>query len=240
MELIPAIDLRWGRCVRLFQGDYTKETVFSEDPLSVAHHWQELGAPRLHVVDLDGAKEGEPVNLGVISGILALVDIPVQIGGGIRTEAVASKLLDMGADRVILGTAAVEEPAVVEALCRSAGGERVVVSVDARDGMVATRGWTEKGSVSAIDLVKRMMALGVARFVYTDISRDGTLTEPNFAAIGDVVEKTGARVIASGGVASVEHVRQLARTGAEAAIVGRALYTGALDLKAALAAAGGE
>ncbi|MDP3064002.1 MAG: 1-(5-phosphoribosyl)-5-[(5-phosphoribosylamino)methylideneamino]imidazole-4-carboxamide isomerase, partial [Chloroflexota bacterium] len=221
---------------RLYQGDYSKETVFSEDPLGVALHWQELGAPRLHVVDLDGAQQGEPVNLGVINGILALVDIPVQVGGGIRTLAVATKLLEMGASRVVLGTAAVEEPQVVEELCRQVGGDKVVVSVDARDGLVSTRGWTAKGTVHATALVKKMASLGVERFVYTDISRDGTLTEPNFAAIQELVLATRARIIASGGVASAEHVRRLAQTGVEAAIVGRALYTGALDLGAALAA----
>lgn len=236
MEVIPAIDLRWGRCVRLYQGDYSKETVFSEDPLGVALHWQELGAPRLHVVDLDGAQQGEPVNLGVINGILALVDIPVQVGGGIRTLAVATKLLGMGASRVVLGTAAVEEPQVVQELCQKVGGDRVVVSVDARDGLVSTRGWTAKGTVRATALVKKMASLGVERFVYTDISRDGTLTEPNFAAIQELVLATRARIIASGGVASAEHVRRLAQIGVEAAIVGRALYTGALDLRAALAA----
>mgnify|MGYP001569590935 CR=1 FL=1 len=236
MEVIPAIDLRRGRCVRLYQGDYSKETVFSEDPLGVALRWQELGAPRLHVVDLDGAQQGEPVNLGVINGILALVDIPVQVGGGIRTLAVATKLLEMGASRVVLGTAAVEEPQVVQELCQTVGGDKVVVSVDARDGLVSTRGWTEMGTVHATALVKKMASLGVERFVYTDISRDGTLTEPNFAAIQELVQATRARIIASGGVASAEHVRRLAQTGVEAAIVGRALYTGALDLRAALAA----
>lgn len=240
MEVIPAIDLRWGRCVRLYQGDYTKETVFSEDPLGVALHWQEMGAPRLHVVDLDGARQGEPVNLGVINGILALVDIPIQVGGGIRTLAVATKLLEMGISRVVLGTAAVEEPQMVRELCQKVGGDKVVVSVDARDGIVLTRGWTEKGTVRATDLVMGMTSLGVERFVYTDISRDGTLTEPNFAAIQELVNATRARIIASGGVSSAEHVRRLAETGVEAAIVGRALYSGALDLKAALAASVSE
>jgi len=237
VEVIPAIDLRGGRCVRLYQGDYARETVFSEDPAGVALHWQELGARRLHVVDLDGAKQGKPVNLGVINGILALVNVPVQVGGGIRTLAVAARLLEMGVSRVVLGTAAVEEPQVVEELCRKVGAGKVVVSVDARDALVSTRGWTSKGTVRATVLVKEMASLGVERFVYTDISRDGTLTEPNFAAIQEVVAATQARIIASGGVASVEHVRRLAGTGVEAVIVGRALYTGALDLRAALAVA---
>lgn len=238
MEVIPGIDLRWGRCVRLYQGDFKKETVFSDDPLGVAHQWQELGAPRLHIVDLDGAQKGEPVNLGVINGIVALVDIPVQVGGGIRSFDTAAKLLDMGVQRVVLGTAAIQNPKLVERLCKRFGSQAVVVSVDARDRQVAVRGWTEATTIRATELALRMAGLGVQRFLYTDITRDGTLTEPNFEAIHELVRETGSAILAGGGIASLEHLKRLAALGVEGAVVGRALYTGDIKLDEAIQAVG--
>ena len=239
MEVIPSIDLKSGRCVRLYQGDYQRETVYSDEPVSVALTWQEQGAPRLHLVDLDGAAQGKPANLEILTQIIRSLSIPVQVGGGIRNEQTAQTLLSTGADRVVIGTAAVEQPSLVEGLCRKFGGDRVVVAVDARDGQVAIKGWTERSSVGALELAQRMVLLGVARFLYTDISRDGTLTEPNFEANAVLVRDTGVAVLASGGITSLEHIRRLGGTGVEGVILGRALYDGVITLPEALAVAGG-
>ena len=236
MEVIPAIDLRGGRCVRLYQGDYLQETIYSEDPLAVAHQWQEQGASRLHLVDLDGAAQGYPANLDIIAAILAQSNIPVQVGGGIRSPSSAQQLLDLGVDRVVIGTAAVRNPDLVRQLCQDHGSPRVVVAVDARDGLVAVQGWQEKTSVTAVELGKQMAELGVERLLYTDISRDGTLSEPNFDANAQLVESTGLAVLASGGVASLDHITRLSGTGVEGVIVGRSLYTGDVELPAAIAA----
>jgi phosphoribosylformimino-5-aminoimidazole carboxamide ribotide isomerase len=237
MEVIPAIDLRAGRCVRLYQGDYRQETVYSNDPRSVALGWQEQGARRLHLVDLDGAAEGRPANLEVIKSIVGALSIPVQVGGGIREQESAEALLGAGAERVVIGTAAVRCPSLVVQLCQNYGGQRVVVAVDARDGRVAIEGWTEFASVDAETLGKRMAQLGVLRLLYTDIARDGTLTEPNFRANAQLVKSTGLAVLASGGISSLEHIRRLAATGVEGVIVGRALYTGDIKLAEAMATA---
>jgi phosphoribosylformimino-5-aminoimidazole carboxamide ribotide isomerase len=237
MEVIPAIDIRAGRCVRLYQGDYQRETVFAEDPVAVALDWQRQGAPRLHLVDLDGAAQGRPANLDTIQAILSQLTIPVQVGGGVRDAATADTLLAAGADRVVLGTVAVEDPSLVEQLCQRHGSQRVVVAIDAREGQVATRGWRETTSVGVLALAQEMAALGVRRLLYTDISRDGTLTGPNIAANAALVRQTGLAVLASGGVASLEHIRRLAEAGVEGVVLGQALYTGAIGLADALAVA---
>ena len=236
MEIIPAIDLRGGNCVRLYQGDYEQETIFSDDPLAVAERWQSEGGRRLHIVDLDGAHSGNPANLAAITAITRTLDIPVQVGGGIRSVDTAGNLFDAGAARVVVGTAAVSNPDLVEELCRRFGSERVVVALDARDGLVAIRGWTEMSEVSATDLALRMADLGVVRLLYTDISRDGTLEEPNYEATASLVRDSGLRVLSAGGVGAAGHVTRLLDTGAEAAIIGRALYTGDLTVAEALAA----
>ncbi|GBD11982.1 1-(5-phosphoribosyl)-5-[(5-phosphoribosylamino) methylideneamino] imidazole-4-carboxamide isomerase [bacterium HR23] len=234
MEVIPAIDLRWGRAVRLYQGVYEKEEVFSEDPPALALHWQEMGAPRLHIVDLDGAAQGRMVNLGVINGIVALVDIPVQVGGGIRSLHIAGELLAMGVQRVVLGTVAVENPRLVQRLVSRFGAEAVVVALDARGQRIAIRGWREEVPLSPWELLQRMADLGVRRFLYTDILRDGTLTQPNFEGIALMVERSPFPLLVSGGISTVEHLVRLARMGVEGAIVGRALYTGGIHLREAL------
>ena len=235
MEVIPSIDLRGGKCVRLYQGDYQRETVFSEDPLAVARSWREQGATRLHMVDLDGAASGEPANLPIIAAIAGMEGLRVQVGGGIRSMATAGRLLSAGVERVVLGTAAVRQPELVRDLCAAHGSPAVVVAVDARNGRVAIQGWTETSEVGAVELALRMAALGAQRLLYTDISRDGTLTGPNFAATEELVRATGLAVQASGGVASLEHLSQLRETGVEGVIIGRALYTGDIDLAEALA-----
>ena len=237
MDIIPSIDLKGGRCVRLYQGDFRQQTVFSDDPLAVALGWQEQGGTLLHLVDLDGAATGVPANLPVIGAIVRTLDIPVQVGGGIRKRANADSLLALGVNRVVIGTAAVENPALVDDLCREYGGERVVVAVDAREGMVTTRGWTAGGEVSAVDLARQMGELGVPRLLYTDVSRDGTMASPNFAANEELVSLSGMKVQASGGVSTLADIRQLAQTGVEAAIIGTALYRGNITLPEALQAA---
>ena len=233
MEIIPAIDLRGGKCVRLYQGDYSQETVFSEDPVDTARHWRSLGAERLHIVDLDGAAKGEIRHFDAISSIASAVSIPVEVGGGIRTIESIEKLLNAGVDRVILGTAAIENRNMVKTACKRFG-ERIIAGVDARDGFVATRGWIESSKVKAVELVKSMKSIGVERIIYTDISRDGTLTEPNFDAIEELLVNVDAKIIAAGGISSIGHLKKLAVLGVEGAIVGRAIYTGHIDLNKAL------
>jgi len=237
MDIIPAIDLRQGKCVRLYQGDYGQETVFSEDPLSVAWHWQSLGARRLHIVDLDGASKGELCHAPLVAEMARSVQIPLQLGGGLRRLEAVEQVLEFGVERAILGTAAIEDVALIREACHRFG-ERVIVSIDARDGFIATHGWRERTTITAIELVESMASLGVKRFIYTDIARDGTLTEPNFDAIADLLGKTSLPIIASGGISSLEHLKRLARLGVEGAIVGRALYTGDVDLGEALKALG--
>jgi phosphoribosylformimino-5-aminoimidazole carboxamide ribotide isomerase len=225
--------LRNGKCVRLYQGDYNRETVFFDDPLDVALKWQSMGAPRLHIVDLDGAASGEIRNLEVIRNIAKAMLIPVQIGGGIRDKETVQALLKAGIDRVILGTAAAEDPRLVIDVCRRFR-ESIIVSIDARDGFVATRGWVKETNLTAIGLARSMAQSGVIRFIYTDINRDGTLTEPNFTAIHEMIDTIRLPVIAAGGISSLQHLKMLQKLGAEGAIVGKALYTGDINLKQAL------
>jgi len=235
MDIIPAIDLKDGRCVRLYQGDFAQATVYGDDPVAMARRWADLGATRLHVVDLDGAKSGRPVNTDAVRGIVRALKIPVQLGGGLRREEDIVTALALGVERVILGTAAVEHAGLVAQMV-ARFGEQIIVGVDARNGMVATDGWTSTADVRATDLIERMAILGVLRIIYTDISRDGTLTEPNFTAMAELIRPDGPAIIASGGIAVSEHLLRLAHLGAEGAIVGKALYTGAIDLEQALAA----
>jgi len=235
MEVIPSIDLKGGRCVRLYQGDYSRETVYSEDPVGTARRWESQGATRLHLVDLDGAAAGEPRHLSIVASIAAVLRIPVQVGGGIRRVETIEEYLKAGIQRVVMGTAAVENPELVREACR-AFGDAVVVGVDARDGLVAVRGWKDSTAVPAADMIARMEVLGAGRFIYTDIARDGTLTSPNFQAVADLMKRARSPIIASGGVTSIAHLERLSRLGVEGAIIGRALYTGDIRLDQALAA----
>jgi phosphoribosylformimino-5-aminoimidazole carboxamide ribotide isomerase len=234
IEIIPAVDLKEGRCVRLYQGDYAQETVFSDDPTDVALKWQSLGAMRLHIVDLDGAAAGELRNLEIITEIARSVLIPTQVGGGIRDMAAVDRLLKAGVERVILGTAAVENPELVEEMCRRFG-ERLVVSIDARGGRVATHGWFKETELETVAFARAVAQLGVRRLIYTDVSRDGTLTEPDFTGVARLVEAINLPVIAAGGITSPVHLKILRQIGVEGAIIGRALYTGDIDLKRAMA-----
>ena len=235
MDVIPSIDIRGGFCVRLYQGDYSQETIFSDDPVQAALRWQSMGPPRLHIVDLDGAAAGKPGNMEIIRNIAVAMLIPTQLGGGIRDIDTVKELLGAGLDRVILGTAAVEDTEFIKDAC-SKYGESIIVSIDTRDGLMAVRGWTQETKVSGIEFALKMADLGVRRFVYTDIVRDGTLTEPNFTAISELITRTRLPVIAAGGVTTIQHLVMLKKLGAEGAIIGKALYTGDIDLKQALKA----
>lgn len=234
MEVIPAVDIKGGKCVRLYQGDYNRETVFSEDPVAVAMGWKAQGARRLHLIDLDGAARGVVHNAAIVEAIVKRVGIPVQLGGGIRDEVAVEKLLGIGLDRVILGTVAVEQPELVNRLCHKFD-DAIVVGIDARDGLVATRGWLADTEVTALELAQRMVDAGLKRLIYTDIKRDGTLTEPGFDAVAELIDAVSVAVIAAGGIATMEHLRRLAGLGVEGAIVGRAIYTGDIDVREALA-----
>lgn len=200
----------------------------------MALHWQSLGAPRLHIVDLDGAAAGEPQNLDIIEQIASAVLIPTQVGGGIRQLSMVERLLKAGVERVVLSTIAVQDPKMVAATC-SRFSDSVIVAIDAREGYIATHGWRQQTEIPATEFAQSMTELGVKRFIYTDISRDGTLTEPNFVAIAQLLAAIKLPLIAAGGIASPTHLRILKQLGVEGAIVGRALYTGDVDLKEALA-----
>ncbi len=235
MEVIPAIDIRGGKCVRLAQGDYARETVFGDDPIAMARRWASEGATRIHVVDLDGARDGAQANLVVTRAIVKAVEVPVQTGGGVRTIEVVGAALDAGFDRVVLGTAAVKDPDLVPAAL-ALGGNRVFVSVDARDGRVSLEGWTQDSGIDAIEFIARLRDQGVERIVYTDILRDGVHDGPNFEAVERLVRTSGMHVIAAGGVGSTADLVRLAECGAEGAIVGRAIYTGDVRLPEAIEA----
>ncbi|MBA7640921.1 1-(5-phosphoribosyl)-5-[(5-phosphoribosylamino)methylideneamino] imidazole-4-carboxamide isomerase [subsurface metagenome] len=234
IEIIPGIDIRQGKCVRLYQGDYARETIYSDDPVEVALEWQSLGAPRLHIVDLDGAAKGELCNLDIIAQIASTILVPTQLGGGIRDLETLKQLLKAGIERVILSTAAVEDPMLVKEACRSFS-ESIIVGLDTWEGYIAIRGWQQQTELKAIEFAKSMVELGVRRFIYTDISRDGTLTEPNLIAIGELVNTIRLPISAAGGISSLSHLGLLRQFGVEGAIVGKALYTGDINLKQALA-----
>lgn len=234
MLVIPAIDLKDGRCVRLFQGDYAQVTVFSDHPAAIAGKWQDEGAAWLHVVDLDGAAAGQLVNLEVIEEILRSVNIPVEVGGGLRTFESLDRLVDVGVSRLILGTAAVEDANFLFEAARRWPG-KIAVAIDARNGRVATRGWQSVTTVSATALAENASQAGVARLIYTDIERDGTMTEPNYSATAEIVASVAVPIIASGGVSRLDQLEKLQAVGVEGAIVGRALYNGAFSLRDALA-----
>ncbi|MDP6666017.1 MAG: 1-(5-phosphoribosyl)-5-[(5-phosphoribosylamino)methylideneamino]imidazole-4-carboxamide isomerase [Dehalococcoidia bacterium] len=234
MEILPAIDLRNGHCVRLTQGDYDRESVFDDDPAAVARRWADQGARRLHVVDLDGARDGVRGNAAAVSAILGAVDIPVQLGGGVRDAAEARRLIDMGIDRVIFGTAAIEAPDQVQSAVEDLGPEHVIVGVDARDGVIQTRGWLKGSQVTAVDHAMQMVELGVRRFIHTDTSRDGTLTHPNFTAVTELQDNLRYPVIVAGGIAAIDDLLELAELGVEGAITGMALYAGWIDLAHAI------
>ena len=237
MRLFPAIDLFQGKAVRLFQGDYDQMTVYSDDPVGVAKHFQSLGANSLHLVDLEGAKLGTTSNFPVIRRILEETDLFTEVGGGIRSMETVESYLSLGVDRVILGTAAVtDESFLLDALNKY--GEKIAVGVDLKDGYVAIRGWTEKSAVTALDFFSRMEKLRVKSIICTDISKDGAMQGPNKQLYSELSAKFDLDIIASGGVSSLEDICALKEMGLYGAIIGKAYYTGAVDLQQALEVAG--
>ncbi|WZP01044.1 1-(5-phosphoribosyl)-5-[(5-phosphoribosylamino)methylideneamino]imidazole-4-carboxamide isomerase [Isosphaeraceae bacterium EP7] len=237
MQVIPAIDLRGGNCVRLRQGDYGQETVFGDDPAAMAGLWQDQGAGRIHLVDLDGAKEGRPVNVEPVRAILRRVSVPCQLGGGIRDEATIITWLEAGIERVIVGTQALKQPDWFRTMIAKYPG-RLLLGLDARDGKVATEGWLDVSAVDATTLALQFDDLPLAGVVYTDIARDGTLEGPNLEATEALARRLKAPVIASGGVGRIEDIDRLALLPVASSIVGRALYDGKFTLGEALLRAG--
>jgi phosphoribosylformimino-5-aminoimidazole carboxamide ribotide isomerase len=233
MMIIPAIDLKGGRCVRLIQGKKDRETVYSNNPADVAQQWQAAGAEMIHVVDLDGAFAGAPQNDEAVEKILAAVDIPVEFGGGLRTDDDVNKVIDLGVSRAIIGTKAASAPEWIGELCQRHPG-KIAAGIDARNGMVALEGWVETANTRAVDLAMKMAELGVCAIIFTDISRDGMLSGPNLPATEELAARVSVPVIASGGVSSLDDVRALAKMNVSGAIIGKALYTGAIDLAEAI------
>ncbi len=237
MEIWPAIDLRGGKCVRLRQGDYQQETVFGDDPAAMARQWVDLGAKHLHLVDLDGARGGRPVNLASIEAIVKAVDVPCEFGGGIRSDHAIRTLLEVGVNRLVVGTLALREPDWFRRMCQTYPG-RLVLGIDARDGRVATEGWLATSDVSAVELAGRFAGEPIAAVVYTDIATDGMMAGPNLDAMAAMQAAVEWPVVASGGVTTKDDVARLAAVPMAGCIIGRALYEGTLTLPEALAAAG--
>lgn len=242
MLIFPAIDIRDGKCVRLFKGDFAQETVFSDKPAQMAQKWESQGAKFLHLVDLDGALAGAPRNLDTVREILAAVNIPVELGGGIRTMENIDEVLALGVRRVILGSVAVRNPALVKEAC-ARYGDRIVVGIDAKDGIVAVDGWGVSGNVDVLVLAKEMKQAGVRTIIYTDISRDGTLEGVNVEATAKLARESGVNIVASGGVkstADIEALKPYEKDGIEGVIVGKSIYMGTLDLQQAIEIAAQE
>ena len=234
MQLYPAIDIKGGKCVRLTQGLFDNVKVYSDTPADMARLWVSQGATYLHLVDLDGALAGQSVNEPVIRAIAESVSVPIQIGGGIRSKEAVSSMLNLGVQRVIIGTKAVENPQFIQEMIEEFGPEHIAVGVDAKDGMVAIEGWEKVSSLSASELCQQMKEYGVRHIVYTDISRDGMLTGPNVAATKKLTDDTGLDIIASGGVSSMDDLQNLYKQGIHGAIIGKALYEKRVDLKEAV------
>ncbi len=234
MRLYPAIDIIGGQAVRLVQGDYDQETVYDKDPVAVAKKWEAAGASFIHVVDLDGALDGQWANKETITAIVNAVNIPVQTGGGVRCLEDIEERLNAGVSRVILGTVAVKEPEIVAHAVAKFGTDRIVVGIDAKEGMVAIHGWEEVSTMSALELCRSMKKMGVKTIVYTDIAKDGMMQGPNIEQTKHLVDATGMDIIASGGVSKYEDLANVATCGAEGAIIGKALYTKVIDLAEAV------
>lgn len=236
MVIFPAIDIRGGNCVRLVNGDFNKETIFSSSPADMALKWQKKGAHFLHVVDLDGARAKRPINLDSVKSIIDAVDVPIELGGGIRTLQNIEDVLALGVERVVLGSVAVHDPDLVKEACEEYG-DRIVVGIDVKDGLVAVDGWGTSSNIDAVTLAKKMADAGVVNLIYTDISRDGTLAGLNVEATANLAKESGIYVMASGGVRSLDDIRALKaheKDGVEGVIVGKCIYTGAVDLAAAI------
>ena len=239
MRIYPAIDIKDGNCVRLLRGDFSQQTIYGNDPAEMAKKWEALGGEYIHVVDLDGALKGHGVNAAAIKRICEAVSVPVQTGGGIRTMDDIEKKLECGIARVIIGTKAVSDSAFVKEAVRNYG-DKIVIGIDAKDGMVAIEGWEKTSEYKAVEFAQKMTDIGVKTIIYTDIATDGTLMGPNVCAMEEMVRASGIDIIASGGVGSLEHIKMLVPTGVEGVITGRALYTGNISLGDAIKAGKGE
>jgi phosphoribosylformimino-5-aminoimidazole carboxamide ribotide isomerase len=237
MELWPAIDLRGGKCVRLLQGDYARETIFGDDPVAVARGFVAAGALRLHIVDLDGARDGTPTQADLVAAMVAAAGVPCQLGGGVRSLETVGRYLAAGVDRVVVGSVAIESPELLVDMATAFPG-RIVLGLDARDGYVAVRGWIQTSALSALDVARQHADLPLAAIVFTDIATDGMLTGPNLPALEAMVKAVPVPIVASGGIASADDIRRVVTTGAAGCIVGRALYEGAVTIPAAVEAAG--
>lgn len=233
MKLYPAIDLKDGKCVRLVQGDYNKVTIYGDDPVEIAKRWERLGGEYLHIVDLDGAKAGKGINREVIRNIVKEINIPVEVGGGIRSIQDIKFQLKSGVDRVILGSAAIKNKALVKEAIDTFGSKKIVVGVDAKKGMVAIEGWLKVTDVTVIDFCNKLEKMGVKTIIYTDIAKDGMMQGPNIKDIKELVHKTNLDIIASGGVATISDLEKLENIGVHGAIIGKAIYTGAINLSEA-------
>lgn len=236
MTIYPAIDIIDGVCVRLVRGDYSQKTKFAEDPCEVAKKWAAQGGEFIHIVDLDGARAGTMPNVDLICEIAAAVSVPIEVGGGIRSMEAVKRYLDNGIERVIIGTSALSDPDFLARAIDAYSG-RIAVGIDAKDGMVAVNGWEEVSSVSATELSKKVCAMGAEHIIYTDIATDGMLKGPNTTAMAEMANTVSAGVIASGGVTTIDDIKNLCGTGVEGAIIGKALYTGRISLPDAIAAA---
>ncbi|MFP4697621.1 MAG: 1-(5-phosphoribosyl)-5-[(5-phosphoribosylamino)methylideneamino]imidazole-4-carboxamide isomerase [Eubacteriales bacterium] len=234
MQLYPAIDIKKGQCVRLRQGQFQNVEVYSNSPEEIAEKWQELGGSFIHVVDLDGALVGKSVNEDVIKRIVEKVNAPVQVGGGIRSIQDIERKLNLGVSRVIIGTKAVEDPKMVKEAIRLFGSDKIVIGIDAKNGLVAVEGWEKVSKLTAIDLCKQMQNIGVKTIVYTDISKDGMLMGPNVDSTGLLVSETNLDIIASGGVTSLKDLENLSKIKVQGAIIGKALYTDKINLDEAV------
>lgn len=234
MKLYPAIDLKDGKCVRLLQGDYNEVTVYGQDPAQMAKKWESLGGDYLHIVDLDGAKAGKGVNEQAICSIVNAIGIPIEVGGGIRSMADIKCQLDRGVDRVILGSAAIKNKELVKEAIETFGAEKIVVGVDAKGGMVAVEGWLEVTDTTALSFCKELEKLGVQTVIYTDIAKDGMMQGPNIEETKKLVDETNLQIVASGGVSSLEDLKALESIGVYGAIIGKAIYTGAIQLEEAV------
>jgi len=236
MELWPAIDLRGGRCVRLLQGDYGRETVFGDDPVAMGKSFVAAGARRLHIVDLDGARDGVPTQADLVATMVAAAAVPCQLGGGVRSFDTVRRYFEAGISRVVVGSVAIESPDLLIEMATAFPG-RIVLGLDARDGRVAVRGWLKTSALTAIDVARRHADLPLAAIVFTDIATDGMLSGPNLPALEAMVQAVSTPIVASGGIASADDIRRVASTGAAGCIVGRALYEGAVTIPSAVEAA---
>lgn len=233
MKIIPAIDIKNGRCVRLFQGDYTQETIYENNPIIMAKKLEAQGAQTLHIVDLDGAKNGKPTNENIIVQLIKTVNIPVQVGGGMRDLTSIIRIIEVGAQSVILGTIALENEKFLSKIV-NIYKEKIIVSLDIKNGILMKNGWVKKSNFTIIQAIKQMELIGIKTIIYTDITRDGTLTEPNYEKIKSIKENTKMNLMIAGGISSIEQINELKRINIEGVIIGKALYEGTINLKEAL------